>query len=311
MAVIDSTETSLLRPRLKFMLGELLLGSWRPKLLVADPLQFGLSNWPDAPPLMLAALPAEADGFLCRKVDARRFEPGIGVYGDFVRYVRYRDVLHYVEISGSFDDYLKRFSAKLRQNLTRSVRRFLKRDSLHNRCAIYATAAEMVRFQREVAAISQQTYQTRLLDAGLPADADFLQGMVAAAERGNARGYLPSPAHLRSAATTLGAADRPAGWGRDLEAELFAKRDEWRAVYILNKQSPPKTLPRLNEVAGRVTMLGGFLGRKGDGELGVRALWLGLQRVMDFAAGFRYAREVELCAMKWRCRDYALRLAGC
>lgn len=190
MAVIDSAETSLLRPRLKFMLGELLLGSWRPQLLVADPQRFGLADWPDAAELLLAALPADADGYLCRKVDVQRFEPGIGRYGDFIRYVRYREVLHYVEIAGSFDDYLKRFSAKSRQNLSRSVRRFLERDPQHNGCEIYTAAADMARFQAEAAAISQQTYQARMLDAGLPADAEFLQGMVAAAERGGARGYL-------------------------------------------------------------------------------------------------------------------------
>jgi hypothetical protein len=37
--------------------------------------------------------------------------------------------------------------------------------------------------------------------------------------------------------------------------------------------------------------LGGFLGRKGDGEPGVKTIWLGLQRVTDFAAGLRYARQ--------------------
>jgi hypothetical protein len=34
-----------------------------------------------------------------------------------------------------------------------------------------------------------------------------------------------------------------------------------------------------------VAGLDGFLGRKGDGEPGVKTIWLGLQRVMDFAAG--------------------------
>lgn len=48
----------------------------------------------------------------------------------------------------------------------------------------------------------------------------------------------------------------------------------------------------LNEVVRLVAKLGGFLGRKGDGEPGVKTLWQGLQRVMDFAAGLRYAREV-------------------
>jgi hypothetical protein len=37
-------------------------------------------------------------------------------------------------------------------------------------------------------------------------------------------------------------------------------------------------------------MLGGFLARKGDGEPGVKTLWQGLQRVMDFAAGVKFMR---------------------
>jgi hypothetical protein len=40
-----------------------------------------------------------------------------------------------------------------------------------------------------------------------------------------------------------------------------------------------------------VAMIGGFLARKGDGEPGVKTMWLGLQRVVDFAAGIRFARE--------------------
>jgi hypothetical protein len=41
-----------------------------------------------------------------------------------------------------------------------------------------------------------------------------------------------------------------------------------------------------------VAKLGAFLGRKGDGEPGVKTLWQGLQRVMDFAVGLRYAAEI-------------------
>jgi hypothetical protein len=77
----------------------------------------------------------------------------------------------------------------------------------------------------------------------------------------------------------------------DLEAELFFEAAEWNAAFILNKKPLPKTPPRLNEVIRLVAKLGGFLGRKGDGEPGVKTLWLGLQRVMDFAAGLRYAAE--------------------
>lgn len=190
MAVIDYAQTSRSRPRLKFLLGELVLGSWRPCLLVADPLHFDVADWPDAPEVMQAALPPDVDGFLCRKVNVQRFAPGIGRYGEFIRYVRYHDVLHYVEIAGSFDDYLKRFSTKSRHNLSRSVRNFLARDPQRNSCETYTEPDEMARFQHEAAAISQHTYQTRLLGVGLRPDAESLQEMVAIAKRGDARGYL-------------------------------------------------------------------------------------------------------------------------
>jgi hypothetical protein len=78
----------------------------------------------------------------------------------------------------------------------------------------------------------------------------------------------------------------------DLDAALLFERDEWQAAYILNRKKVPKTPPRLNEVVRLVAMLGGFLARKGDGEPGVKTIWLGLQRVVDFAAGIRFAREV-------------------
>ncbi len=79
----------------------------------------------------------------------------------------------------------------------------------------------------------------------------------------------------------------------DLEAEWLFEREEWEAAFLLNKKRPPKTPPRLNQVVRLIARLGGFLGRKGDGEPGVKTLWQGLQRVMDFAAGLHYAREAQ------------------
>ncbi len=39
--------------------------------------------------------------------------------------------------------------------------------------------------------------------------------------------------------------------------------------------------------------LGGFLARTGDGEPGVKTIWLGMQRILDFAAGIRFSRELQ------------------
>ncbi len=80
----------------------------------------------------------------------------------------------------------------------------------------------------------------------------------------------------------------------DLEAEWLFEREEWEAAFLLNKKRPPKTPPRLNQVVHLIARLGGFLGRKGDGEPGVKTLWQGLTRVMDFAAGLHYAREAQV-----------------
>jgi Transposase Tn5 dimerisation domain len=79
----------------------------------------------------------------------------------------------------------------------------------------------------------------------------------------------------------------------DLEATLLLERAEWEAAYMLNKKKPPRPAPRLNEVIRLIARLGGFLARKRDGEPGVKTIWQGLQRVMDFAAGLRFARELQ------------------
>ena len=77
----------------------------------------------------------------------------------------------------------------------------------------------------------------------------------------------------------------------DLPASLMFDPDEIRAAYVLTHKPLPVLPPRLNEVVRRVAMLGGFLARKGDGEPGVKTIWIGLQRVVDFAAGVRFMRE--------------------
>jgi hypothetical protein len=42
-----------------------------------------------------------------------------------------------------------------------------------------------------------------------------------------------------------------------------------------------------------IARLGGFLARKGDGEPGVKTIWLGMQRILDFSAGIRFSRELQ------------------
>ncbi|MET2544713.1 IS4 family transposase, partial [Ralstonia pseudosolanacearum] len=66
--------------------------------------------------------------------------------------------------------------------------------------------------------------------------------------------------------------------GPDLDAELFFDADEIRGAYLLTDVKQPAK-PKLNEVLRLIARLGGFLGRKGDGEPGAKAIWLGLKEV--------------------------------
>ena len=47
---------------------------------------------------------------------------------------------------------------------------------------------------------------------------------------------------------------------------LANQEEECHAAYVLAKKPIPKSPPTLREVIRQIAMLGGFLGRKGDGE---------------------------------------------
>ena len=77
----------------------------------------------------------------------------------------------------------------------------------------------------------------------------------------------------------------------DLDAALFFSADEIRGTYLLSKKPKPAQSPRLNEVIRLIAQLGGFLGRKSDGEPGVKTIWRGLDQVMTAAQTLQALRE--------------------
>jgi Transposase Tn5 dimerisation domain/Transposase DNA-binding len=77
----------------------------------------------------------------------------------------------------------------------------------------------------------------------------------------------------------------------DLEASLFFDADEIRGAYLLAKKIRPKTPVTLNQMIRLIASLGGFLGRKSDGEPGAKTIWIGMQRTMDAAFMIQALRE--------------------
>ncbi|MEF9388790.1 IS4 family transposase, partial [Ralstonia solanacearum species complex bacterium KE056] len=55
-------------------------------------------------------------------------------------------------------------------------------------------------------------------------------------------------------------------------------------AHLLAKKPAPKGSVTLNQMIRLVASLGGFLGRKSDGEPGAKTIWIGLQRTMDAAS---------------------------
>ena len=80
----------------------------------------------------------------------------------------------------------------------------------------------------------------------------------------------------------------------EIDCETVFEHDEWQAAYNVARKPIPKE-PPLNIVIRLIASFGGFLGRKGDGEPGVKTIWSGLQKVMGFAAGIRSYKAGEIC----------------
>ena len=69
----------------------------------------------------------------------------------------------------------------------------------------------------------------------------------------------------------------------DVPCSIYFEEAEWKALatFVTKKPITTDTPPTLREAIRMVAILGGFLGRKSDGEPGTQTLWLGLQRLDD------------------------------
>jgi hypothetical protein len=75
----------------------------------------------------------------------------------------------------------------------------------------------------------------------------------------------------------------------ELPPDVFFEEAEWQALYCYHDktQSPPEETPSLGEAMHRLAKLGGFIGRKGDGDPGPTPLWRGLDKLHFITETFR------------------------
>jgi hypothetical protein len=78
----------------------------------------------------------------------------------------------------------------------------------------------------------------------------------------------------------------------DVPCTVLLDQDEWQGLYcrIHRVAVAPAKPPTLRQAARFLGQLGGFLGRKRDGEPGVTVLWKGFQHLVDVTAMYRIMR---------------------
>jgi hypothetical protein len=76
----------------------------------------------------------------------------------------------------------------------------------------------------------------------------------------------------------------------DVPCTVFCEEDEWKALtsFILKRPIVDGTPPTARDYVRMLASLGGFLGRKCDGEPGTKSIWLGQQRLDDIKSAYQF-----------------------
>jgi len=70
----------------------------------------------------------------------------------------------------------------------------------------------------------------------------------------------------------------------EVSCEIVLLKEEWQTLYMIQHKTnrPPQHPPTLSQAIAWIGRLGGHLGRKSDGPPGLKTVWRGYQRLMDF-----------------------------
>ena len=144
---------------------------------------------PDEPRPPVERFGSGVDAIVVRSHPLAAPIPTCEARGGILRYVFARYARFHVDLSGDFDAYLGRFSAKTRGTLRRKVRKFLEMGE-DSGMREFRKPEEMEGFVRQARGISARTYQEKLFDAGIPGDATFVDELRSLAASDAVRAYL-------------------------------------------------------------------------------------------------------------------------
>lgn len=170
---------------LKFQIGARTLAAIPKRLVhVALSLDAVLSaTRPDLPPL-----PSEADGYLVTSLP-ETMHASLDGHG-LLAFVRQRYARYHVDLAAGEATWLAGLSSGARSGIRRKARKLASANGGRLDVRSYRGADGLAAFYPLARAVSARTYQERLLDAGLPEDAESVRDLQSAAAEDRLRAWL-------------------------------------------------------------------------------------------------------------------------
>lgn len=169
---------------LKFQAGARTLLSVHRRLIRCT---YDLAMAREASPPILASLDS-ADGYMLRSLPQSQLD-GLD-RSNLLVHVRQYYVRYFADFGGGFEAYMASFSGKTRATLKRKLKRFSDDADGRVEARMYRTPEEIAEFARLAIPLSQNSYQHKLLGAGLPADAAAQNAMRTLAAADQLRAFL-------------------------------------------------------------------------------------------------------------------------
>jgi CelD/BcsL family acetyltransferase involved in cellulose biosynthesis len=185
------TDLWVARPiRLEYLLGEIPLFVIRFPGLEFDAHFTSLTTNLDETRPPFAKLSPEVEAIFVRSHPINGELPQLEVLPQAIRYVPARYHRYYVDLRGSFQEYLNKFSSKSRSTLQRKVRKFSDFCKGQIPWREFSRVDEMEEFHRLAREVSKKTYQEKLLNFGMPEGEEFKRELLDLAARDLVRGYI-------------------------------------------------------------------------------------------------------------------------
>ena len=172
---------------LKFQVGARTLASIR-RDLVRVPL--GLDEAIDGRIPALPALDPAADGYLVTSLPATQSDALARTAGGMLAFVRQRYTRRYADLTIGFDAYLDQLSANTRSAIKRKGKKVAQASGGQLDVRRYTNPDELAEFHGIARRLALDTYQERLMGAGLPDTPEFTQRMYGMAAEGRVRAWL-------------------------------------------------------------------------------------------------------------------------